>query len=122
LKQAFFRLQHSYAAHEVLNRNHEILTQLLRVTEARYSVGKAAQQDIFKTQVQLSILETKVLQLEQEHRAAEAEILSLTNRPPDSPMARPGEPHITELTVPLEELYARAINDAPMLRRGQKMI
>ncbi len=122
LKQAFFRLQHSYAAHEVLNRNHEILTQLLRVTEARYSVGKAAQQDIFKTQVQLSILETKVLQLEQEHRAAEAEILSLTNRPPESPMARPAEPHIAELTIPLEELYTRAIDDAPMLRRDQKMI
>jgi hypothetical protein len=70
LKQAFFRLQHSYAAHEVLDRNREVLRDLLRVMEARYSVGKAAQQDIFKMQTQLSMIEAKVLQLEQEHESA----------------------------------------------------
>lgn len=122
LKQAFFRLQHSYAAHEVLDRNREVLRQLLRVTEARYSVGKAAQQDIFKMQTQLSMIEAKVLQLEQEHESAEAEILSLLDRQPGSPLPRPGEPHVGDLPVTLEELYSHAMIDAPMLRREQKMI
>ncbi|MBZ5604037.1 MAG: TolC family protein [Acidobacteriia bacterium] len=122
LKQAFFRLQHSYAAHEVMDRNREVLRQLLKVTEARYSVGKAAQQDIFKTQTQLSVIEVKVLQLEQEHEAAEAEILSLLDRPPGTVISRPEEPHIGDFTVTLEELYTHALSEAPTLRREQKMI
>ena len=122
LKQAFFRLQHSYAAHEVMDRNREVLRQLLRVTEARYSVGKAAQQDIFKTQTQLSVIEAKVIQLEQEHQAAEAEILSLLDRAPESALPRPGEPHIGDLSITLGELYSHAMTNAPMLRREQKMI
>jgi outer membrane protein TolC len=122
LKQAFFRLQHSYAAHEVLDRNREVLRELLHVTEARYSVGKAAQQDIFKMQTQLSMIEAKVLQLEQEHESAEAEILSLLDREPGSALPRPGEPHVAGLSITLAELYSHAMNDAPMLRREQKMI
>jgi outer membrane protein TolC len=122
LKQAFFRLQHSYGAHQVMDRNREVLRQLLQVTEARYSVGKAAQQDIFKTQTQLTIIDAKVLELEQEHRIAEAEILSLLNRPPGSSLSRPGEPQIGDLSITLDELYAHAMTNAPMLRRDQKLI
>jgi cobalt-zinc-cadmium efflux system outer membrane protein len=122
LKQAFFRLQHSYAAHEVLDRNREVLRELLRVTEARYSVGKAAQQDIFKMQTQLSMIEAKVLQLEQEHESGEADILSLLDREPGTALARPGEPHVGDLPVTLEELYSHAMNNAPLLRREQKLI
>jgi outer membrane protein TolC len=121
LKQAYYRLQHSYAAHEVMDRNREVLRQLLQVTEARYSVGKAAQQDIFKAQTQLTVIEAKVLELEQDHRVAESEILSLLNRPPGSTLGRPGEPHTEDLSATLEQLLTAAA-DSPMLRRDQKMI
>ena len=60
-------------------------TELSRATEARYASGKAAQQDVFKLQVQLSLLEGKTLQFQQERTAAEAEILALLNRPSGSP-------------------------------------
>src|ERR1051326_2155011 len=68
VKQAFFRLQHSYAARDVLERNRQLLKNLLSVTEVRYSAGKAAQQDVFKAQVQLSVIEAKILQLDRERR------------------------------------------------------
>jgi len=61
VKQAFFRLQHSYAALDVLERNRELLKKLLAVTEIAYTSGKAAQQDVFKAQIQLSPIETKLL-------------------------------------------------------------
>src|SRR5205814_469880 len=44
--QAFHRLHHAYAALEILAEGKGLLSQVIRVSEARYSAGKAAQQDI----------------------------------------------------------------------------
>ena len=122
LKQAYYRLSYSYAARDVLERNRELLRKLLRITEARYSVGRAAQQDVFKTQTQLSILEIKLVDLQREHHAREAEIDSLLNRAPGAPLGRPPDLQPQEFGTPLEDLYAGAGRSAPMLLRDQKMI
>jgi outer membrane protein TolC len=122
LKQAYYRLNYSYAARDVLERNRELLRKLLRITEARYSVGRAAQQDVFKTQTQLSILEIKLVDLQREHNAREAEIDSLLNRPPGAPLGRPPDVQPQEFVTPIEELFAGAGRSAPMLLRDEKMI
>lgn len=122
LKQAYYRLYYAYAARDVLERNKELLRKLLRITEARYSVGRAAQQDIFKAQTELSILETRLVNLAREREAREAELNSLLNRPPGSPLARPAEVQPKDTIIALEELYAAARENSPMLRRDQKMI
>ncbi len=122
LKQAYYRLHYAYAASDVLERNRELLRKLLRITEARYSVGRAAQQDVFKTQTELSILETRLVNLTRERGAREAEINSLLNRRPGSPLARPAEVEPKDSIIPLDDLYAAARENSPMLRRDQKMI
>ena len=122
LKQAYFRRAYAFAAVDVLSRNAELLRKFLQITEARYSVGKAAQQDIFKAQTQISILETKRVQLEREKRARAAEINSLVNRAPGSPLGRPADLLAMELPSGLQELYASARANSPMLRRDEKMI
>jgi cobalt-zinc-cadmium efflux system outer membrane protein len=122
LKQAYYRRSFAFAAVDVIDRNLELLRKFLRITEARYSVGKAAQQDVFKAQTQISILETKRVQLEREKRAREAEIISLVNRPPGSLVGRPTEMRPIPVPVKLEELYAAARENSPMLRRDEKMI
>lgn len=122
VKQAFYRLAYAYSATGVLTRNRDLLTKLLRVTEARYSVGKAMQQDIFKAQTQLSILETRLVKLEQERNSREAEIDSLLNRTPGTPVGKPEETKPAELIVTLEDLYKSARENSPMLRRDQKMV
>ena len=122
LKQAYYRLQYTYAASALLIRNRDLLNQLVSVTEARYSVGKAAQQDVFKAQTQVSILETRLVKLEQERISSEAEINSVLNRRPGTPVGRPEDENPKEFTATLEELYAAASQNSPMLRRDQKMI
>ena len=47
LIQAFHRLHHTYAALEILTHGKDLLSEMLRVSEARYTAGKTAQQDIF---------------------------------------------------------------------------
>jgi outer membrane protein TolC len=122
LKQAYYRRSYAFSAVDVLERNLELLRKFLRITEARYSVGKAAQQDVYKAQTQISILETKKVQLQREKRAREAEINSLVNRPPGSSLNRPAALTPMPLPVQLEELYAAARENSPMLRRDEKMI
>ncbi|MEZ5398779.1 MAG: TolC family protein [Bryobacteraceae bacterium] len=122
LKQAYYRRAYAYAATAVLDRNLELARKLLRITEARYSVGRAAQQDVYKTQTQISILETRHVQLDREKEARVAEILSLLNRRPGSGLPPPTELQPQELTTSLEEVYAAARENSPMLRRDQKMI
>jgi len=122
LKQAYYRLQYTYAASDLLIRNRDLLNKLVSVTEARYSVGKAAQQDVFKAQTQVSILETRLVKLEQERISSEAEINSVLNRRPGTLIGRPEDVKPKALTVTLDELYAAAVQNSPMLRRDQKMI
>ncbi len=122
VKQAYFRLYNAYAAAGVLQRNRDLLTRLLRVTEARYSVGRAAQQDVLKAQTQIGILDTRLVMLESERRSREAEINSLLNRPPDTPVARPEDVRPQQLALSLKELYGSAVESSPMLRRDENMI
>jgi len=122
LKQAYYRLQYAYAATDLLVRDRDLLEKLLKVTEDRYSVGRAMQQDVFKAQTQLSILETRLVKLEQERRSRCAEIDSILNRAAGTPVGRPEDVKPRELSVTLEELFASARLNSPMLGRDQKMI
>src|ERR1035438_1917680 len=122
LKQAYYRLQYTYAATDLLVRNRDLLENLLKVTEDRYSVGRAMQQDVFKAQTQLSILETRLVKLEQERRSRRAEIDSILNRAVGTPVGRPEDVKPKELTATLEELLAAARQNSPMLGRDRKML
>jgi outer membrane protein TolC len=122
LKQAYFRLQYTYAASDLLTRNRDLLSKLVGVTEARYSVGKAAQQDVFKAQTQVSILETRLIKLEQERISSEAEINSVLNRRPGTPVGRPTDLKPKEQLPTLDELYTATAQSSPMLERDKKMV
>lgn len=122
LKQAYHRLHHSYEMVEIMGRDRDLLRKFLRISEARYTVGKAAQQDIFKAQTQLSIMETRIEQAEQDKRSRVAEINSVLNRPLDSPLGRPEETEPAPLRVSLDELMTQVRQNAPALRREQKLV
>jgi outer membrane protein TolC len=122
LKQAYYRRAYAFAAVEVIDRNLALLGRLLKITEVRYAVGKAAQQDVFKAQTQIAILETKRIQLEREKYAREAEIVSLLNRRPGGNLPAPAGLKAPEQTANLEQLYESARQNSPMLRRDEKMI
>jgi len=122
LKQAYHRLHHAWVMQGILENNRELLRNLLSVTEARYSVGKAPQQDVFKAQVQISVMETRLIEVERERRAREAEINALLDRPADTPMGRPPDEPAEALHETLEELQAQAAANAPLPRRDKDMI
>jgi outer membrane protein, heavy metal efflux system len=120
--QAFHRLHHTYAAVEILTHGKDLLSEMIRVSEARYTAGKTAQQDIFKAQTQLSLMEMRIIRMQQDRQTAEAELNSLLNRKPGSPVGQPLESESRPLPMTLDELLAKAAATSPELERRQKMI
>ena len=120
--QAFHKLHHTYAALAILTHGKELLTQTLRVSEARYTAGKTAQQDVFKAQVQLSMMETRIIRMQQDQQVAEAEINSLLNRKPGSAVGEPVDAEARSLPMTLDELLAKTSNMSPELERRKNMI
>ncbi len=119
VKQAYVRLAYSQTALRIVERNRDLLRQLLRVSEARYSVGKAAQQDLFKAQTQLSVLEAKVLRFGQEGRTAQSEIGAILGRPFAGDAV---ELKAFPLVDTLDELVRAADAGSPLLARERKSI
>jgi len=121
ITEAYHQLHHAEVGIRFTKRYQELLQNIMRITEARYAVGRAAQQDIFKAQTQYSIFATQLLRYEQERTAKTITINALLNRPQNTPVEAPEEVPVGEFTTPLEDLLAR-IQTAPMLEREQKMV
>ena len=122
LKQAYYRVQHSWSMLDVVARNRQVLERMLRTAETRYSVGKAMQPDLFRMQTQLSILETQRIQFENERRVAESQLNADLSRPLDTQIPRPPEPAVHETLPPFEEVLAHARDNSPMAVRDERMI
>jgi outer membrane protein TolC len=122
VKQAYYRLAYTYAVGDVLTRNHDLLDTLLKVSENRYAVGQAAQQDVIKAQTQLSILELQLERVRQERVTREGELKALLARPTTTPVGQPDDLLLTPFDVSLDSLVTLANEHAPTLRRDQIMI
>jgi outer membrane protein TolC len=122
LKQAYHELHHSTTGIAFVKRYQDTLRNILRISEARYTVGRAAQQDVFKAQTQFSIFETQLLRYQQERDSKEIEIGALLNRPAAGRIEVPEDMAPGELTVTLDDMLAHARTQAPALARQQKMV
>jgi len=122
LKGAFYELRFIYEALDILRRSQFVLQRLAKVAEARYSVGKAMQQDLIKSQVEISILENRLVLLEQRKASVTAEIVALLSRPPGSKLGRPESAQKVPELPALELLEGRAGQASPMLRSQRALI
>jgi outer membrane protein TolC len=117
LKQAWHKLHHGYAMLDLLDRNRALLERMTKIAEARYALGKAAQQDVLRSQSQLILLEARREKFEQELQSREAEINSLLARPLETAVPQPYDVEPAEPFVSLEALYRQAEAHAPALAK-----
>ncbi|HEY6893153.1 MAG TPA: TolC family protein, partial [Rhodanobacteraceae bacterium] len=122
VKQAYYRLAYAYAATGVLTRNRDLLDTLRKVSENRYAVGHAAQQDVIKAQTQLTILDLRLERARQEGTTREGELRALLARPVASAIGQPDDLVMMPFDVSLDALLAAAVEHAPMLQRGRILV
>ena len=122
VKQAYYRLAYTSAVTNVLTRNRELLTTLLKVSENRYTVGEAAQQDVIKAQTQISILDLQLERVRQERATREGELNALLARPVATAVGEPEDMQLTAFELSLPSLVEASQANAPMLKRDQIMV
>jgi len=116
VKTAFYDLSHVYRAIEVTQRNKSILEELAKITQTRYSLGQAIQEDVIRNQVEISKMMDDLIMLEQKKRALAAKLNYLLNRPRNSPVGRPADVDFNRVAFSIDNLQQQAVEDNPMLK------
>jgi cobalt-zinc-cadmium efflux system outer membrane protein len=122
VKQAYFDLYFTDQALATLGKDRQFLERLAKVAEIRYSVGKGAQQDMIRAQVELARLTERQTMLEQTRRTLEAQLNSLRDLPADAPVGPTLDVRSSPLLQTPEELQSAAESTFPALQRQQAMI
>ena len=122
LKQIYFDLHFVHKSIDIVEKNKTLLMQFEKTAKARYSVGQAAQQDIFRAQLEISRVLDRLAVLDQQKESLHAAINRLLNRPPAGPLGTPEEIQTTIMTVPLQELNRRAEAFSPALLATAKSV
>ena len=120
LKETYFDLHFTHKAIEIVERNKVLLMQFEKTAKSRYAVGQAAQQDVFRAQVEISRVLDRLAVLDQQKESLHAAINRIVNRPPAGPLGTPEEIRMTMLIRPLPDLSRRAENFSPILQASAK--
>jgi outer membrane protein TolC len=122
VKQAYFDLWLADQSLSTLRKQRVLLERFERVAEIRYALGKAAQQDVLKAQLELTRLIERQAEIEQSRQVLQAQMNSLREAPVDAPLSTPGDLQISKLTASLEELQSAALAHYPLLKERQTMV
>ena len=87
------------------NQNKDLLEKLSKIAEAQYRVGKAMQQDVLRSQVEISMMTEKLTELEQQKATAQARINAYLQQSPETPLAPAAEVEPAAIRYSLDELY-----------------
>lgn len=120
-RSAFYDYFYSDKALAITNRNKARLQQLADISEARYRVGKAMQQDVLRSQVEVSMLLQRAVTLEQQRQIAAARLNTLMGRPMNAPLPAPAEVKKDSLPA-ISDLASLAEANDPMLKREQSLV
>jgi outer membrane protein TolC len=122
VKSAFYDYYYFDQAIRTTNENKDLLEKLAKIAEVRYRVGKAMQQDVLRSQVEISLLLEKLTELNQQRDTAQARLNTFLLRSPDSPLPPPAEVQPATIHYSLDELYALAASNDIAVLRNQKTV
>lgn len=122
LKEAYVEYTFTERSIAIVQRNKERLDQFRQIAEARFAVGRAIQQDVIKTQVEISLLLERLAVLDQQRLARQAQINALLFRAPDTPLGPPAGDLPMSLVRSLDELRSLAEVNNPALKRDDRVI
>lgn len=117
VKSAYYRLFLVHKSIEIVNEEKELLRKFEKIAETKYALGQAAQHDVLKAQVELSLLSDDLITLEEEDLpTAEARLNDILNRPPYSPLGVPEEFKIPKLEMSGKEIEEFALEHRQSLK------
>jgi outer membrane protein, heavy metal efflux system len=122
IKDLYAKLYYYQRAADFLRQKKDVLEKALKLAELKYSVGTAAQPDIFRAQVEISGIEDMLLNMSQMIRTTSAKINALLDLPAESPLGLAREIPLYTLQADLETLSKKAEENSPRLQEARLMI
>jgi outer membrane protein TolC len=122
VKSAYYDYFAASKAVEITQKNKDLLQKLSSIAEARYRVGKGVQQDVLRSQVEISLLQQRLTVFEQQQRTAQVRLNTLLFRDPEAPLPSPESFEPATIGHSLDELYTLAREQDTGLQREQRMI
>jgi outer membrane protein TolC len=98
------------------------MRQFVEVTNKKYAVNKAGQQDVLRAQVEYSKLSNTVILYEKEARIAESLLISLLGREDNASIDIPDADPIKDLGLKEGDIVALAKKDRPELKSVRAML
>jgi len=122
LKAAYFHLAYLQETLGILERNDQVLRDVQKITESRYSVGQGNQQEVLKAQLQ----HTKILQeITRHHREVgqmQAQLKQLLNRAQESPDIQTMPLALRPIPYKASQLMELAKQENPDIQAQQQMV
>jgi outer membrane protein TolC len=86
VKQAYYDLYAVDRALETVQKNKDMMAQMVQTVEIKYATGSGLQQDVLRAQVELSKLEDDLIMWQNKRLAVVAKLNALLNRPSGTPI------------------------------------
>ncbi len=123
VKSKWWQLYYMDRALETVDSNQALLRQFITVAKTKYETGKGLQQDVLLSQLELSRLMDKDIQLQAIRRNQAIQLNILMDRPANDPIALPDKvskmmPNLADET----ELYQKAGSLRPRLKQMETQI
>jgi outer membrane protein, heavy metal efflux system len=122
VKQAYFDLAYIDRSVAILQKDRQVLEGFEKVAEIRYSVGKAAQQDVLRAQLEVTRLSQRGTMLNQQRHTLEAQLNSLLNVPIDSPVGTSTAIQPSSFTYTQDQLESAAQANYSVLKQRRTMV
>lgn len=88
VRRAYYDLYAVERALDTVQKNRDLMEQLIRVVEIKYATGTGLQQDVLRAQVELSKLDDDLIMWRQKRLVAAAHLNAVLNRPAGNPLGR----------------------------------
>lgn len=122
VKTAYYSLYAIDRAFETVQKNQALMEQFVHMAETKYATGSGLQQDVLRSQVELSKMEDDLIMWEQKRLAVAAKLNALLNRSADFPIERiPQELSISRNTV-MNVSIEKVEENRPLLKAWQEKI
>ncbi len=122
VKSAYYQYAYLWRVREILRRNTKALESLTQAAQARYEAGSGSQQDVFKAHVERSVVDARLVSIEQKRAAAAVELNALLNRTHEGVLGEPGPLEKPVLPVSLEDLVRSAQEHSPVINSRRALV
>ncbi len=122
VKRAYFQLFAIDQAVLITKENQALMRDLIEVARGQLVAGRRQQEDVLRAQVELSNLESQLVELAQRRVTTVALINSILDRSPSTEVPPLSEYDIRRLNPRLDELLLRAYERNPELQRFERQI